>query len=488
MGLFNKLITKFTGGDAPKSQSLSLPTRTSVTSTIQASSPASHLSISITYSGTSGPPAEVSDAEVAQAAGRYAFVLTNELPLVKTADQWWAEETHKRRVRDGSEKAYAWLAPFIPVELAKRERLKGVTNDCGPLQAVAIAKELRTLIRERRKTKQPYEDILQALYGACVMVDFVASLEFEGRQPHSMTQYVDIHEIQAVRIDYSTMGYQSINALGSTDVKWLVEAFGEPSEHQPFDGAWPHVRRNAISRHCWSELHSANKTSKSLGIPQRTMQEWLNELVKRNIGYHKEWQDRVTARTVQDTELEAKMEAAWIATTQVFIVADLETTGLNSATDEVIEFAAIKVSSTGKVLAEFSMLVCSVAPIPEVITKLTGITPSDIAREGRPLGEAMKAFVDFVGTQPVFFHNAPFDVGFLKKSATQTRQKFGNPVHDTLPMARVAWPSLESYKLATLAQHVGTQVPTHRALADAKATLAVLLVARALVRPSLGNS
>lgn len=50
--------------------------------------------------------------------------------------------------------------------------------------------------------------------------------------------------------------------------------------------------------------------------------------------------------------------------------------------------------------------------------------------------------------------------------------------HDTLPLAKQAWPSLGTYKLATLAQHVGAAVPTHRALVDAKALLAVLLAAR----------
>ena len=90
----------------------------------------------------------------------------------------------------------------------------------------------------------------------------------------------------------------------------------------------------------------------------------------------------------------------------------------------------------------------------------------------------MKAFAAFVGAHPVFFHNAPFDQGFIKKAASQAKVKFVNPVHDTLPLARQAWPSLGTYKLATLAQHVGAPVTTHRALADAKAALAVLLAAR----------
>jgi DNA polymerase III epsilon subunit-like protein len=90
----------------------------------------------------------------------------------------------------------------------------------------------------------------------------------------------------------------------------------------------------------------------------------------------------------------------------------------------------------------------------------------------------VKAFAAFVGAYPVFFHNAPFGQGFIQKGACLANVKFGNPVHDTLPLARQAWPSLGTYKLAALAQHVGAAAPTHRALADAEVALAVLLAAR----------
>ena len=172
------------------------------------------------------------------------------------------------------------------------------------------------------------------------------------------------------------------------------------------------------------------------------------------------------------------LDAAWAATRQPFIVADLETTGLNAETDEVLEFAAVQVSPDGGITSEFSTLVRVSLLIPAEITRLTGITQDSIDNEGRPPADAMKEFAAFVGAHPVFFHNAPFDQGFIKKAAGQAKVMFVNPVHDTLLLARQAWPSLDTYKLATLAQHIGAPVPTHRALADAKAALAVLLAAR----------
>jgi DNA polymerase-3 subunit epsilon len=468
MGLFDRLVSKLTGNAAPAP--VPIPTQSR-----------SAAGITVTIKGPAGPAVQVSDVEVAERAREHSFVLTTDPPALKTADQWWNEDTHKRRRREGSEKAYAWLLPFLPLEIAKCERLQAA-QEWGPHGAGAIAKELRALIRERRKAKEPHQELLLALYGACVAADLSASLKFEGTQPHHMARFVDINEVHPVKLEYATMGYQCIESLSKTDVKWLVEAFGEPAEHQSFEALWPHIRRNAVARYCWGELRSKNDAAKSLGWPQQSIQEWLNELVKRNIGYHKEWQERVAARHAYLAELGAVLDAAWAATRQTFVVADIETTGLNAEKDEVLEFAAVRVESNGRVTGEFSVLVRASASVPAEITRLTGITQAAIDGEGRPLSEAMRAFVAFVGPHPVFFHNAPFDLGFIKKASSLTKVKFANPVHDTLPLARQAWPSLGTYKLAALAEHVGTSAPAHRALADANAALAVLLAARTKVQ------
>lgn len=473
MGLFDKLTSMFRAGapaaaPAPVSKPLERQ--------------ADGLALTAAFTGPSGSTVPVSDAEVAGAVAQYQFVQGNQLLPLKTADQWWEEATHKRRLREGAEKAFSWLSPFVPLELAKSLAPETVKGAFGPLQAKALAKEFRAVVRERRKLKQSHEDVLRALYGACVMADFVDSLLFEGYQPHHMAQFVSVTELQAVQLDYAEMGYQCIEALGKTDIKWLVEAFGEPAEHLSFNAAWPAVWQNAISRKCWAELARQNETAKALGQPEQPMQAWLSAQVRRNIGYYKEWQERVKARLAQDAEAVADIDAALAAAAQPFVVADLETTGLRVDEHDILEFAAVQVGSDGTVQAEFAMLVNVGRPLPPEIVRLTGITDDDVAREGRPAAEALGAFLTFVGTQPVFFHNAPFDQGFLKRTAASLKKKFSNPVHDTLPLARKAWPELGGYKLSGLAEHVGAPVPTHRALADARAALAVLLAARAKLR------
>jgi DNA polymerase-3 subunit epsilon len=184
------------------------------------------------------------------------------------------------------------------------------------------------------------------------------------------------------------------------------------------------------------------------------------------------------ARGAQLTELAVEIDAAWAATRVPFAVADLETTGLDAQSAEIIEFAAVLVEPDGSVASEFSMLVKPQNSIPAQITQITGITQADINALGQPLALVLAAFLKFIGDRPVFFHNAPFDTAFIGTATAKNKLKFKNSVHDTLPIARRAWPALGTYKLGVLAAHIGAAVPTHRALGDAHATLAVLLAAR----------
>lgn len=175
-------------------------------------------------------------------------------------------------------------------------------------------------------------------------------------------------------------------------------------------------------------------------------------------------------------------EAEWTATSQPFVVADLETTGTHPDFGEILEFAAILVEASGEITAEFSVLVSITQPVPDFIKEETGITQAEVDLEGRPLAEALKAFLTFVGSRPVFTHHAPFDEAFLKKAGKQTQQSFDNPVHDTLDIAVLTWPTSGSRNIDALAEYVGAPKTGQRALDNAKATLTVLLAAREQAR------
>ncbi|HEY7173706.1 MAG TPA: DEDD exonuclease domain-containing protein [Micromonosporaceae bacterium] len=158
-----------------------------------------------------------------------------------------------------------------------------------------------------------------------------------------------------------------------------------------------------------------------------------------------------------------------------FVVVDLETTGGVPADCGVTEIGAVK-SCGGEELGEFGTLVNPGQPIPPFVTVLTGITETMVAPAPR-LEEALPAFLEFARGAVWVAHNAAYDVGFLRAACA----KFGYPwprpkVLDTVALARRALTPDEvpNRRLATLAAHFGTRVPSHRALDDARATIDVL--------------
>ncbi|QWD65925.1 exonuclease domain-containing protein [Polynucleobacter sp. MWH-Aus1W21] len=173
------------------------------------------------------------------------------------------------------------------------------------------------------------------------------------------------------------------------------------------------------------------------------------------------------------------------------IIVDLETTGLDSGRDQIIEIGAIKVDlDTGEVIDQFQTLTkpddvygffddedediedSDVEPdrLDPFIVELTGIT--DEMLEGAPSNpEAVEAFFQFAGDLQIWAYNAGFDSKFLNNHTEEHR-----PLKDVLALARRAFPELENHKLSTVAQQLNVSVEgAHRAIADCLITKEVLL-------------
>jgi len=434
----------------------------------------SGITVTVSYSGATLPGVIISESDVSDAVERYDFVLKSELQPLKAADRWFDETMQKRRLRDGSEKVYNWLLPFLPLEVARLEQLSKFLAQ-GPISAGGVVAALRALIRERRRAKQAFDDLVHALYNSCILWEFTYSLAFENIAAWRMTRCVDIRELQQIRIDYSSMGYQWIQGISKSDVKLFVEVIGEPREHKSFDDLWPHIRQNAVSRYCWGELGRENEFARRFHRSETSINVWVRDLVRSNL----EFQARTVASEAKQTARIADLEAGWAAMQVPFAVADLETTGLNADSSEILEIAAVLVEPDGSIISEFSVLVKPEQRLPSDIIRLTGITQVQVDEDGQPLSDALVAFLNHIGGRPVFFHNAPFDQRFLSVAFARSNIEFNNAVYDTLPLARHAWSSLVSYSLGALAKHIGATPPNHRALGDAQTALAVLLAARA---------
>lgn len=158
-----------------------------------------------------------------------------------------------------------------------------------------------------------------------------------------------------------------------------------------------------------------------------------------------------------------------------FVVVDLETTG-GAAEDGITEIGAVKVRA-GEVLGEFHTLVDPGRPIPPLIVSLTGLTTAMVMSAPR-IAQVLPSFLEFIRGAVLVAHNAPFDVGFLKRACAATEQVWPRPqVVDTAKLARalVDGDEARNHRLSTLAQLFKAQTtPDHRALHDARATVDVL--------------
>ncbi|MDO5094120.1 MAG: DEDD exonuclease domain-containing protein [Propionibacteriaceae bacterium] len=158
-----------------------------------------------------------------------------------------------------------------------------------------------------------------------------------------------------------------------------------------------------------------------------------------------------------------------------FCVVDLETTGAG-ADAEITEIGAVKVCG-GEVVGEFQTLVRPESAIPAMIQVLTGITDAMVAT-APTLNVALPSFLQFAGDSVLVAHNAPFDIGFLKRGCQALGLTWRRrTVIDTVALARqvLLKEEVRNCKLSTLAAYFHASVqPDHRALSDARATVDVL--------------
>lgn len=155
-----------------------------------------------------------------------------------------------------------------------------------------------------------------------------------------------------------------------------------------------------------------------------------------------------------------------------FIAIDLETTGLKTAYNDIIEITAIKFKDF-KPISNFSTLLKPRKPITNEITKITGIT-NEMLNDKPKFSEIYEAFMTFIGSLPLVVHNANFDLKFLYVSGCQidfNRRK----IYDTLELSRkyikdFHGEKLDSYKLADVCEEVSIYFNgSHRSSTDALA-------------------
>lgn len=157
--------------------------------------------------------------------------------------------------------------------------------------------------------------------------------------------------------------------------------------------------------------------------------------------------------------------------TDSYVCLDLETTGLDSKRDKIIEIGVVRVRA-GEITDRLETLVNPGRMLDEKIVELTGIHDKEL--ENAPdITEALPELLDFIGEDILLGHCVLFDYSFVKRAAVNQKLSFEKKGIDTLKIARKFLADLESRSLGFLCGHFGILHSAHRALADAEATTAL---------------
>lgn len=152
-----------------------------------------------------------------------------------------------------------------------------------------------------------------------------------------------------------------------------------------------------------------------------------------------------------------------------YAIVDIETTGSHARGHGITEVAVVITDGT-TVLDTWETLVDPGLPIPEHITRLTGIDDDLVA--GAPPFEGIADELEAMLADCVFVaHNVGFDFAFIRGHFETMGRAWSRPKLCTVRLSRKLLPGMGSYSLGNLCERLG--IPNdarHRAMGDAAAT------------------
>lgn len=163
----------------------------------------------------------------------------------------------------------------------------------------------------------------------------------------------------------------------------------------------------------------------------------------------------------------------WINIQDSFVVFDVETTGLDSRTDRILEIGAVlfekdEYLATGEIKT-FQCFIKQKNPIPPEVTKINKITDEMVA-DGEDEFRALELFFDFVGAKDLYAYNAKFDKSFINAMARRSgysREPVVDHVFDIYKYIRDEYIIKPNYKLTNVAKYLNIDTSdSHRAVGD----------------------
>ena len=156
-----------------------------------------------------------------------------------------------------------------------------------------------------------------------------------------------------------------------------------------------------------------------------------------------------------------------------YVAFDLETTGLSSRTDRIIEIGAV-VMKEGKEVDRFQTFVDPQRKLEQKIVDLTGI--KDEMLKGAPkIEEVLPKFLEFVGDRVLVAHNSDFDTGFIRAECERLGYAYNFTAADTLILSQNLLPHLNKFKLDIVSNALSLPDFTHHRAADDSVTCGLIM-------------
>ena len=156
-----------------------------------------------------------------------------------------------------------------------------------------------------------------------------------------------------------------------------------------------------------------------------------------------------------------------------FVAFDLETTGLSSKTDRIIEIGAV-IMKAGKEIDRFQSFVDPERPLERKIIDLTGIR-DDMLKDAPKIEEVLPKFLEFVGDRVLVAHNSDFDTGFIRAECERLGYPYHFTVADTLILSQNLLQQLNKFKLDVVSDALSLPDFTHHRAADDAVTCGMIM-------------
>ena len=155
-----------------------------------------------------------------------------------------------------------------------------------------------------------------------------------------------------------------------------------------------------------------------------------------------------------------------------YVAFDLETTGLSSQKDEIIEIGAVRMQG-GKELDRFQTFVNPRRRLEQKIVELTGITDAMLA-DAPSIEKVLPEFLEFVGDRVLVAHNADFDTGFIREACRKQGLSYGFTSVDTLILSQNLLPHLNKFKLDVVSNALSLPDFNHHRAGDDAVTCGLI--------------